>query len=245
MELYGIDSSEMYNEFINSEVYIHESGDCDDFGRYILYYTGEIQNIYKIVKDLLPDHKRKNIQLLLDRYPKKDNESEIIADIHTTNHNQGKELFVRVLDSKLKGNTSEEKNAELLRCLSLLYEELTKESSNLIDTATPKDLFIYRFSGFNGTYPPELKISWKGSNILLGYITRCLISDKTNDPVGLGVVTSFFHSKSGKKMNLSVKNCSFKDYEREKNCLHHSFIIAVELLRKCGFVNVEFTSSRR
>ena len=35
------------------------------------------------------------------------------------------------------------------------------------------------------------------------------------------------------------------NYEEKKNALPPDFIRAVELLRKCGFVNVEFTSSRR
>ena len=46
-------------------------------------------------------------------------------------------------------------------------------------------------------------------------------------------------------MNLSVPDCTFEDFEKERNKLHSDFIKAVELLRKCGFVNVEFTSSRR
>ena len=46
-------------------------------------------------------------------------------------------------------------------------------------------------------------------------------------------------------MNLSVKNRPFKDFEKEKNSLHSDFVKAVELLKECGFVNVELTSSRR
>ena len=39
MEIFGIDSSEVHNQFRNTEVYIYESGDCKDLGRYILCYT--------------------------------------------------------------------------------------------------------------------------------------------------------------------------------------------------------------
>ena len=75
----------------------------------------------------------------------------------------------------------------------------------------------------------------KGKNKLLGYIARCLLSDKTNDPVGLGLVASFFQSMSGKPMNLSVQDCPFKDFEKDENGLHPDFVKAVKLLRKCGF----------
>lgn len=246
MEKYGIDSSEMYNEFRYSEVCIYESGDCEDFGRYILYYTWEILNIYKIVKDLLPEHERETIQLLLARYPKKDNEFDIIANNHTTNHNQGKKLFVTVLDSKLKGNTSEERKSKLLNCLSLLYEELTKEGCNLIDTATPKELFIYRFSGIGDSYPLTAKIKWRGKNVLLGHIVRCLLSDKKYGPDDMGAASDFFESKSGKPINLATaKQVSVIDFEKKRDYLNSNFVEAVELLRRCGFINVEYTSKRR
>ena len=35
------------------------------------------------------------------------------------------------------------------------------------------------------------------------------------------------------------------DYEKERNNLNPSFVEAVELLRRCGFINVEYTSKRR
>ena len=43
----------MYNEFINSEVYVYEDGDCKDLGRYILYYTWEMLYIYNKVETVL------------------------------------------------------------------------------------------------------------------------------------------------------------------------------------------------
>ena len=46
MEKFDIDSSEVYNQYINTEDYIIESEDCKDFGRYILYYIGNMLYIY-------------------------------------------------------------------------------------------------------------------------------------------------------------------------------------------------------
>lgn len=156
---------------------------------------------------------------------------------------QHRKWFVKVLDSKIPQKESD-KDQFLFDSLNRLFNKLcdlgyvNSENEN-------RNVFIYRFSGFNDAYPLEWKIEWKGKNIFLAYITRCLISDKANDPVGLGDVASYFLSKSGKPMNLSVKNRPFKDFEKEKNSLHSDFVKAVELLKECGFVNVELTSSRR
>lgn len=230
--------------------------ECQDFLNFITLSLQQMKSVYLIVEGFLNEEDKNLLNWIVSLYTN-DGQQEVLVDEYQKVSHEGQYIdngnntipkgkwYVKVLDSKLRGNSSEEKNAELLRCLSLLYEKLTKDINNLIDTATPKDLFIYRFSGFNGPFPSEIKISWKGSNTFLGYITRCLISDKTNDPMGLRVVASFFHSKSGKPMNLSVKDYSFKDYEREKNCLHPDFVKAVELLRRCGFINVEYTSKRR
>ena len=65
MEKYGIDSSEMYNEFINSEVYIYESEDCKDFGRYILFFTREMLSIYNMVENILDDDSKKELKSIL------------------------------------------------------------------------------------------------------------------------------------------------------------------------------------
>lgn len=126
------------------------------------------------------------------------------------------------------------------------HEELTKEGSNLIDTATPKPLFIYRFSGIGESYPPTAKMKWRGQNVLLGHIIRCLLSDQKYSPENMGIASDFFESKSGKPINLATaKHESVHDFEQQKNSLNANFVEAVELLRRCGFVNVEFTSKRR
>lgn len=154
-----------------------------------------------------------------------------------------KEWFIEILSSKIPEKQSD-KDTFILKCLNCLFDELCKIGC-LDSDDNNRLIFIYRFSGFNDAYPPGWKIKWNGKNTFLGYIVRCLISDKITDPVGLGKITNFFLSKSGKDMNLSVQDCTFKDFEKEKNNLHADFVKAVELLRKCGFVNVEFTSSRR
>lgn len=183
-------------------------------------------------------------EVLADNYQKVSQEGHSI-DIDDNTIPQGK-WYVTVLNSKLKGNNSEEKNIELSRCLSLLYNELTKEGSNLIDTATPKALFVYRFSGKGESYPLTTKIKWRGKNVLLGHIIRCLLSDKKNAPKDMGIASEFFESKSGNTINLaSAKQVPVNDYEKERNNLDPNFVEAVELLRRCGFINVELTSKRR
>ena len=157
-----------------------------------------------------------------------------------------KKWFAKVRDSKIPSEQPD-KDQYMYDCLNRLFDELCN-----IDCLDPdkenRDIFIYRFSGFNGIYPPEIKIRWKGKNIFLGYIARCLLSDKTNEPEGLGIISSAFLSESEKEINLATaKNCVVDNFEDEKrkNILPPDFIRAVELLKKCGFVNAEFTSARR
>ena len=65
MEKYGVDSSEMYNEFRNSEVYVYEDGDCKDLGRYILYCTCEMLFIYNMVENILDDDSKRVLKSIL------------------------------------------------------------------------------------------------------------------------------------------------------------------------------------
>lgn len=158
--------------------------------------------------------------------------------------NPREKRHVTVLNSKLKGSNSEEKDRELPRCLSLLYDELTKEG--LIDTTSSKSLFVYRFSGKGESYPLTTKINWRGKNVLLGHIIRCLLSDARNAPEDLGIAAEFFESKTGKPINLATaKQVPVNDYEKERNNLDPNFVEAVEFLRRCGFINAEYTSKRR
>lgn len=162
---------------------------------------------------------------------------------HNPNH---KEWFIKILSSKIPEKQSD-KDTFILKCLNSLFDELCKMGCLDPDDEN-RDIFIYRFSGFNEIYPPDIKIRWKGKNLFLGYIARCLLSDKINEPEGLGIISSVFLSESEKKINLATaKNYMVNNFEEEKRkkALPLVFIKAVELLRKCGFVNVEFTSSRR
>lgn len=152
--------------------------------------------------------------------------------------------FVKVLSSKIKVDNNSNKELALYNGLNRLFDKLC-EKDCLNPDKENRAVFIYRFSGFNGAFSPDIKIHWKGKNVFLGNIVRCLISDKKTDPIGLGKVASFFQSTSEKSINLSVGNNIVKDFEKEKNNLPSEFVKTVELLRECGFVNVEYTSARR
>ena len=176
----------------------------------------------------------KDINSLIDKVEYKDNDPE------------HRKWFVKILDSKIP-NQHNDKDQVLYDCLGQLYDELCN-LGYLNHNNEDKSVFIYRFSGFNEIYPTERKIIWKGKNVFLGYIVRCLISDKLNIPMDFVTVASFFTSETGKPMNLaSAKNYTVENYEEQKRkkSLPIDFVNAVELLRRCGFVNVEFTSSRR
>ena len=132
------------------------------------------------------------------------------------------------------------------KSLELLYEELTKVGNNLIDYDTPKELFLYRFSGKGESYPLTTKIKWRGKNVRLGHIIRCLLSDNKYAPEDMGIASDFFESKSGKPINIATaKQTAVNDFEKERNSRNSNFVEAVELLRRCGFINVEYTSKRR
>lgn len=231
--------------------------DCQEFLDFITLSLRQMKSVYLMVEGVLSDTDKDLLNWIVSLYTN-DGQQEALVEksqkvcqdgqsIDNDNNTipQGK-WYVTVLSSKLKGDNREEKNIELSRCLSLLYNELTKEGSNLIDTATPKALFIYRFSGKGESYPLTTKIKWKGKNVLLGHIVRCLLSDKKNAPEDMGIASEFFESRSGNTINLaSAKQVPVNDYEKERNNLDPNFVEAVELLRRCRFINVELTSKRR
>ena len=231
--------------------------ECQDFLDFITLSLHQMKSVYHMVDGLLSDEDKDLLNWIVSLYTDDEQQTIIVEEHQDTRHeNQTfdgndsiflrEKRYVTVLNSKLKGNNSEEKNTELNRCLSLLYNELTKEGSNLIDTTTPKALFVYRFSGKGESYPLTTKINWRGKNVLLGHIIRCLLSDARNAPEDLGIAAEFFESKSGKPINLATaKQVPVNDYEKERNNLDPNFVEAVELLRRCGFTNVEYTSKRR
>lgn len=158
----------------------------------------------------------------------------------------GEKWFVEVLRTKLRGATEGDREKNLIACLGKLYDELV--TLRYIEPNNDKEVFIYRFSGRGYYCPSTTKIAWKGKNLLLGYIARCLTSDKMQEPLHMGAIAQFFEQKSGKPINLaSAKNIDIKeadDFDKKRNVLNKNFVEAVDLLRKCGFVNVEITSAR-
>jgi len=65
MEKYGVDSSEIYNQFVSTDGYTYEGGDRKDLGRYILYYTGEMLYIYNKVEAILSDETKDALNNIL------------------------------------------------------------------------------------------------------------------------------------------------------------------------------------
>ncbi|MBR6140189.1 MAG: hypothetical protein IKQ37_00260 [Bacteroidaceae bacterium] len=230
--------------------------ECQDFLNFINLSLQQMKSVYLMIEGFLSDADKDLLNWIVSLYTN-DGQQEALVGNYQKVSQEGHSIdndntipkgkwYVTVLNSKLKGNNSEEKNTELSKCLSLLYDELTKDDSNLVDTATPKSLFIYRFSGKGESYPLTTKINWRGKNVLLGYIIRCLLSDARNTPEDMGIAAEFFESKTGKPINpATARYISVNNYEKERNNLNPNFVEAVELLRRCGFINVEYTSKRR
>ena len=113
--------------------------------------------------------------------------------------------------------------------------------------SSKKELFIYRFSGFNIPEPfnPQEKIRWEGKNVLLGYLVRCLITYTGSDAKGLGTVGTFFESKRGKDVNLATAEFISKEKYNQNPNMYPVLSHAVEILKECGFEEVEATSTRK
>lgn len=231
--------------------YYGENGSCllcynDDYSLQQVLIMADICDIYhkyfEHIDDSLFDEKQLKIAES-DKEGNKTNEMEDINLVPDTNPKHRK-WFVKILDSKIIDQHNDKKQI-IYDCLSLLYDELCNWGF-LIQNHEDKSVFIYRFSGLYRSYPIEKKILWKGQDVFLGYIVRCLVSDKRNPPMNFRTVATFFYKENGNQINLSTaKNYLVKDFDNEKESLPRNFTKAVELLRKCGFRNVEFTSSRR
>jgi len=229
--------------------------ECQDFLDFITLSLQQMKSAYLIVEGFLNKEDKDLLNWIVSLYTDDEQQVIIAEEYQETRHEDQtfdgedsiilrEKRHVTVLNSKLKGSNSEEKDRELPRCLSLLYDELTKEG--LIDTTSSKSLFVYRFSGQGEPYPPSSKINWRGKNVLLGHIIRCLLSDARNTPEDMGIAAEFFESKTGKPINpATARYISVNNYEKERNNLNPNFVEAVELLRRCGFINVEYTSKRR
>ena len=155
-----------------------------------------------------------------------------------------KEWFVRVHEKKINAQP-DEWNKKLYTCLDALYDSLVKKG--LMCESSKKELFIYRFSGFNipESFNPQEKIRWEGKNVLLGFIVRCLITYTGTDAKGLGTVATFFESKRGKDVNLATANYISKEDFNQRPNNDPNLSLAVEILKECGFEEVEATSTRK
>lgn len=173
-----------------------------------------------------------------------DDEQQNIPVIVIDKDETHKQWFVRVHEKKINAQP-DEWNKKLYTCLDALYESLVKNRQ--MCESSKKELFIYRFSGFNIPEPfnPLEKIRWEGKNVLLGYLVRCLITYTGTDAKGLGTVGTFFESKRGKDVNLSTADYISKEEFNQKPNMNPNLSLAVEILKECGFEEVEATSTRK
>ena len=152
-------------------------------------------------------------------------------------------LYFTVLDEKIPGHLSE-RVSRRRECLEKLYCILIERG--YLDENTDKELFIYRFTGLGEPYNKDQTIRWKGVNRLLGYIARCLFTYRNSGTEGLGKFGEFFEDEDGKHPYLpSAKHITLEDYHMNPDKRsYRQFKEAIEILQKCGFVNVENTSPR-
>ena len=115
-----------------------------------------------------------------------------------------------------------------------------------IDDNTDKELFLYRFTGLGEPYSKDQTILWKGVDRLLGYIARCLFTYKYSGTEGLGKFGNLFEDEDGKHPYLpSAKHITLEEYHKNPDKRsYRQFKEAIEILQKCGFINVENTSPR-
>jgi len=173
-----------------------------------------------------------------------DDEQQNIPVIVIDKDETHKKWFVRVHEKKINAQP-DEWNKKLYTCLDALYDSLVKKG--LMCESSKKELFIYRFSGFNipESFNPQEKIRWEGKNVLLGYLVRCLITYTGSDAKGLGTVATFFESKRGKDVNLATANYISKEDFNQRPNNDPNLSLAVEILKECGFEEVEATSTRK
>lgn len=159
------------------------------------------------------------------------------------NSNNNDLLYFTVLDEKIPGHLSE-RVSRRRECLEKLYCILIERG--YLDENTDKELFIYRFTGLGEPYNKDQTIRWKGVNRLLGYIARCLLTYRNSGSEGLGKFGEFFENEDGKHPSLpSAKHITLEDYHMNPDKRsYRQFKEAIEILQKCGFVNVENTSPR-
>ena len=152
-------------------------------------------------------------------------------------------LYIRVLDEKIPGPESD-RVSRRRECLEKLYCILIER--DYIDENTDKELFLYRFTGLGEPYSKDQTICWKGVNRLLGYIARCLLTYRNSGTEGLGKFGELFEDEDGNHPYLpSAKHITLEEYNKNPDKRsYQQFKEAIEILQKCGFINVENTSPR-
>lgn len=83
-------------------------------------------------------------------------------------------------------------------------------------------------------------------NRLLGYIARCLFTYKNSGTEGLGKFGELFEDEDGNHPYLpSAKHITLEEYNKNPDKRsYQQFKEAIEILQKCGFINVKNTSPR-
>lgn len=159
------------------------------------------------------------------------------------NSNNNDLLFLRVVDEKVPGPVSQRVSIRR-ECLEKLYRILIERG--YLDKNTDKELFIYRFTGLGEPYSKDQTICWKGVNKLLGYIARCLFTYRSSGTEGLGKFGELFEDEDGNHPYLpSAKRITLEEYNKNPDKRsYQQFKEAIEILLKCGFINVGNTSQR-
>ena len=124
--------------------------------------------------------------------------------------------------------------------LSNLYDKLVSEEYSLLDQDTPKELFVYRFSGLlpsgsNSSLIFNQIMKWNGKKAILGNLIRALYEKgDLNDSPKYRKIQAFFGMDE--KTNLA----------EAKNRTHrtNSVKTTLKILEGCGFIKVDVFKKR-
>lgn len=243
MEKYGIDSSEMYNEFINSEVYIYESEDCKDFGRYILFFTREMLYIYNMVENILDDDSKKELQSIIyrSRYTKrlgsiiKDSKGDCqfkesgedydrIIKQWKTSHSNGEHLtfqpFSKLSDSEIDMLLDSLKANNVISCrtTNANSRDIFKGKANKLCEEFEPLVWIKRNSKNNKTS----KVSVINFLWLLGVNDDDITIDRLNNCFVCPDGDTFVPFKSKNLKNKNGERCKMSEYHGELRAIVES-----------------------
>ena len=148
--------------------------------------------------------------------------------------------FEKIPDSKVKGKSDEAIKNAMYYSLSNLYDKLVSEEYSLLDQDTPKELFVYRFSGLlpsgsNSSLIFNQIMKWNGKKAILGNLIRALYEKgDLNDSPKYRKIQAFFGMDE--KTNLA----------EAKNRTHrtNSVKTTLKILEGCGFIKVDVFKKR-